>query len=45
MHIGQYVRSDIMVCAITSAGAEPFGHQTKKAKTNHTEAFVDGLFA
>ena len=37
----------IMVQSGTSASAEaePSGHKAKKAKTSHTEAFVDGLFA
>ena len=29
----------------TAADSEPSGHKAKKAKTSHTEAFVDGLFA
>lgn len=29
----------------TGADSEPSGHKSKKAKTSHTEAFVDGLFA
>jgi len=36
--------SGIMVAASSSAQAGPSGHRAKKAKTTHTEAFVDGLF-
>jgi hypothetical protein len=36
--------SGIMVAASSSAQAGSSGHKAKKAKTTHTEAFVDGLF-